>query len=69
MSDFSSSIGKRIVSLRKSKGMTQAELAGICGKHAQSLERVENGKVIPSLKYLKVIAKALEVPVTAFIKD
>ncbi|MDO1451078.1 helix-turn-helix transcriptional regulator [Rhodocytophaga aerolata] len=52
-------IGKRIIALRKLKGYSQAELAERCGKKPQSLERVENGKINPSIKFLLAIAFGL----------
>jgi putative transcriptional regulator len=58
---FLITLGKNIKAIRKSKGMSQAELANICGKDRQSLERVENGRVNPTIHYLKVIADGLGV--------
>jgi transcriptional regulator with XRE-family HTH domain len=54
-------IGQRIVFLRKRKGLSQVELAKKCGKKPQSLERVENGKINPSVKFLLSIALGLEI--------
>ncbi len=65
---ISITIGRRIVSLRKQKGLTQAELATLCKKHPQSIERVENGKINPSVGFLHAIAKGLEVPLSALIE-
>lgn len=54
-------LGKRIVFLRKQKGLSQLELARRCGKSPQSIERVENGKVNPSAFQLLIIANGLKV--------
>ncbi|MFP5471838.1 MAG: helix-turn-helix domain-containing protein [Bacteroidia bacterium] len=60
-SEFLTALGKKIKSLRKDKGMSQAELANVCGKDRQSLERVENGRINPTIHYLKTIAEGLEI--------
>jgi transcriptional regulator with XRE-family HTH domain len=59
--EFSRKLGNRIVDIRKSKGMSQRDLAFACGKDPQSIERVENGKSCPTLWYLYEISVALEV--------
>ena len=55
------SIGKKIVELRLKKGWNQSELARECGKDRQALEKLENGKVNPTLYTLLEISKALNV--------
>lgn len=54
-------IGQRIIELRSQKKWSQADLARACNKDRQSIERIENGKVSPSLYSLYEISKALEV--------
>jgi putative transcriptional regulator len=54
-------VGKRIVQLRTEKGWSQSDLARACEKDRQSIERIENGRVSPSLYSLYEIALALEV--------
>ncbi|MFK5856482.1 MAG: helix-turn-helix transcriptional regulator [Bacteroidota bacterium] len=54
-------LGKQIVSIRKSKGMTQQDLAHACFKERQSIERVENAKTNPTAYYLNEIAEALDI--------
>jgi putative transcriptional regulator len=53
--------GKRIIQLRIEKGCSQSDLARACEKDRQSIERIKNGKVLPSLYPLYEIALALEV--------
>jgi len=60
--DFLKKLGNRIVQIRTEKGISQAELARICYKDRQSIERVENAKSNPTAFYLKQIADGLEVP-------
>lgn len=58
---FLKKLGERIVSIRQSKGLSQSDLAHLCFKERQSIERVENGKINPSAYYLHEIATALDV--------
>ena len=60
-------IGQRIVELRTQKGWSQADLARACNKDRQSIERIENGKVAPSLYSLYEISKALGVATSKLI--
>ena len=55
-------VGQRIVELRSQKGWSQSDLARACNKDRQALEKLENGKVNPTIYSLLEIAKALEVP-------
>lgn len=57
-------IGERIIQLRKEKGWSQADLARACGKDRQAVEKLENGKVNPTLFSLYEIASCLEVSLT-----
>ena len=58
---FLQKLGANIVRIRKSKGINQSELANLCFKERQSIERVENAKTNPTIFYLYEIAQALEV--------
>ena len=46
---------------------TQSDLARACFKDRQSVERLENGKINPSIFYLKEIADALEITVNQLL--
>lgn len=61
-------VGENIVRLRTAKGWSQSDLAKACDKEPQSIERVENGKINPSIFYLFQIAKALNVPLDELVK-
>jgi len=65
--EFLVKLGKHIVSIRKSKGMTQSDLAHACFKERQSVERVENGKTNPTAYYLCEIADAMNIPVSELL--
>ena len=54
-------IGKRIVELRTKKSWSQSDLARTCNKDRQAMEKLENGKVNPTIYSLLEIAEALEV--------
>lgn len=60
---FLKKLGERIVELRKQRNLSQAELARICEKDPQSIDRIEHGNVNPSAFYLREIAQGLGVPV------
>lgn len=54
-------IGLRIIQLREKKGWSQADLARACGKDRQAIEKLENGKVNPTLWTLWEVAEGLGV--------
>ena len=54
-------VGEKIKSLRKEKGLTQAELAVQSGLSIRTLQRIENSEVNPSAYSLKMLSRALEV--------
>ena len=56
-------LGERIRQIREKKGITQKELAHSIDKDQQSIQRLEMGKINPSIYYLYEIAKGLEVDV------
>ena len=62
-------VGKRIIQLRTEKGWSQSDLARACEKDRQSIERIENGKVSPSLYSLYEIAQALKIPFEAIFNS
>ena len=60
-------LGSHIAQLRISKGISQAELARCCDKDPQSLNRLERGRVNPSIIYLQEIADELGVNIKELI--
>lgn len=54
-------LGRKIAEYRKSRGMTQAEVAEIVEVDNETISRFERGTAIPSLLRLFEIARALEV--------
>ncbi|MBN8835563.1 MAG: helix-turn-helix transcriptional regulator [Sphingobacteriales bacterium] len=54
-------LGQHIACLRISKGISQAEFARCCDKDPQSLNRLEKGRINPSIIYLQQIADELNI--------
>jgi len=61
MNDILKYIGKKITSLRKSRGMTQEELGDKAGLHWTYIGGVERGEKNLTIKSLEKIARALNV--------
>ena len=61
-------LGKRIVELREQKGWSQSDLARACNKDRQAIEKLENGKVNPTLYTLLEVANALEVKLSKLVE-
>lgn len=51
-------IGQRIVELRSQKGWSQSDLARACNKDREAMEKLENGKVNPTIYSLLEISNA-----------
>jgi putative transcriptional regulator len=62
--DLNKKIGQRIIALREKKGLSQSDLARACSKDRQAIEKLENGRVNPTLYTLYEVAKALELPLS-----
>jgi transcriptional regulator with XRE-family HTH domain/ketosteroid isomerase-like protein len=54
-------LGKKIIDLRKAKGLTQEELVEKCNLSVRTLQRIEAGEVTPRPSTVKLIFEALEV--------
>jgi putative transcriptional regulator len=48
--------------------MRQADLAFAGGKDPQSIERIERGKINPSIYYLKELADGMEIELSELLK-
>ncbi|MEO9802660.1 MAG: helix-turn-helix transcriptional regulator [Reichenbachiella sp.] len=59
--DLKAKIGKRIIELRTQKGWSQSDLARACNKDRQAIEKLENGKVNPTVYSLHEVCTALDV--------
>jgi transcriptional regulator with XRE-family HTH domain len=56
-------LGRNVARLREKAGYSQTELALRCDKDRQSLNRLEKGRINPSVYYLLQIAEELKIPV------
>jgi transcriptional regulator with XRE-family HTH domain len=52
--------GANLKKIRESKNLTQAQLAIDCDSDISYISRIENGKISPSLIYLKKMADVME---------
>ncbi len=59
--EFLKKLGKNIARLREKAGLSQTELALRCDKDRQSLNRLEKGRINPSIYYLSEIASELKI--------
>lgn len=64
--DLAWEIGLWILEGRVTKGITQEKLAKIVKTKQPSIARVENGSVLPSLRFLQKIAEALDLELPKF---
>jgi putative transcriptional regulator len=56
-------LGLKVKELREEKGLSQTELAYKIGKDQPSINRLEKGKVNPSIIYLLQICEGLEISI------
>jgi len=61
-------IGQKIIDLRLKKGWSQSDLARACNKDRQAIEKIENGKVNPTIFSLFEISKALQVSLSTLVE-
>ncbi|MBY0424246.1 MAG: helix-turn-helix domain-containing protein [Cytophagales bacterium] len=59
--ELNKKIGEKIVILRTGKGWSQSDLARASLKDRQAIEKLENGKVNPTIYTLFEVAKGLGV--------
>ncbi|MBW2731654.1 MAG: helix-turn-helix domain-containing protein [Deltaproteobacteria bacterium] len=62
-------VGKKIRKLRKQAGFTQRDVALRSGLTVSYLSRLENDRITPSVKTLRRVADALEVPISLLFGD
>lgn len=54
-------LGRKIADCRKSRGLTQEELALKCNMDVRTLQRIESAQVMPRVYNIKLIFEALEI--------
>ncbi|MCF0114253.1 MAG: helix-turn-helix domain-containing protein [Erysipelotrichaceae bacterium] len=62
-------VGERITKIRKQKGLSQNELADMIGISAQAISKWENGRNLPDIENLLILAELLNVPYEYFLMD
>ncbi len=62
-------VGRKIKTLRESKGLTQAQLASLSLKSVETISNFERGKVVPGLVALETLAEKLGCSPSAFFDD
>jgi len=65
--DTRTRIGLQIRELRKAKGLTQDELAGMIDRSVEGLSNLERGVSLPGIDTLERLAEALSVPLREFL--
>ena len=60
-------VGKQAAALREKAGLSQSELARLCGKDRQSIHAFEKGEYNASLVYLLEVATALNVTLSELV--
>ena len=68
ITEFIKEIGKNIIRLRKSRSLSQIELATLLNIEDSALRRIEKGKTNPTIKTLYLISKELGVEVEELLK-
>jgi transcriptional regulator with XRE-family HTH domain len=63
------SVGRRLKTLRKEKGLSIRSLATKSGVSANTLSLIERERSSPSVSTLQRLAQSLQVPITAFFED
>ena len=61
-------IGNRIKAVRAERGISQSELARICGKDKQHIELIENGKVSATSYSLYTLSQGLNISLSELLK-
>lgn len=62
-------LGRKILALRKSKGLTQENLVELCSINVRTIQRIEAGEVTPRTYTIKAILDALDIDSTSFLNE
>lgn len=62
-------LGDKLLSLRKSKGLSQQELSFRSGIEKPYIRKIEKGRTNPTVKTLLKLSFALETPIQLFFED
>lgn len=67
--EIKKAVGARIKLLRRQKGLTQDELAESIGKQGPAIQRIEGGKLNPSIYTLREIAGGLGITLDKLLSN
>ena len=62
-------IAIKLKAIRKSRKLTQDDLAGLIGRSVDAISNIERSKGLPSLETLQAIATKLEIPIGDFFES
>lgn len=65
--EFLKQVGQQIKKKRLEKGISQVQLADLCERDKQSIERIESGKINTSIYMLHLIASALKIHLSEIV--
>ena len=65
---FTKKLGKRIARIREEKKLTQVQLAKLCKKPKQNINRLEAGTINPTAYFLYELSIALKVPIVDLLE-
>jgi len=57
-----------LLNMRKSQNLTQIELARLMGTSQANISKLENGKLNPSVAFLKRLAEACDVKLNVYLR-
>lgn len=60
--------GDRIRTLRKERNLSQEQLAQMANFHPTYIQKVESGRIVPSLRAVVRLSRELNVPVTHLVE-
>ncbi len=66
--ELKAQIGKRLIDLRTKKGWSQSDFARACNIDRQTIEKLENGRVNPTIYSLYEFAEVLEISLSELLK-
>ena len=62
-------LGEKIKAIRKSKGLSQEELAALLNVVRQTVSKWEQGRSVPDADLLIALSEALQVPVSTLLGE
>ncbi len=67
--DLAFEVGEQVINARVKRGLTQKKLASKAKTKQESIARLESSRHLPSLRFLKQIAEAIDMDVVVKLVD